>query len=151
MKCKYCGDAIKLNNMQGYCQSCYRYFVMEGKEVYPTPPYGQMDFAPNGDCVCPECGMAFRKLGAHLWNKHHILAKEAYIKFGWDISCRASNEQYQQHMRDVLQPKCVVENLIKDGEKTRFVTGGPGRPASKMSEMTRQRLKLLKKNKEENV
>lgn len=127
--------------MQGYCQVCYRYFIIEGKEIYPLPEKGDITYAPNGDCICPFCGKAFRKLGMHFYYGHDITSLEAHKKMGWDISARATNPEYRKLMKEKLQPHCVEINLIEKGKPTRFKENGPGRPKDKISLMTLKRLK----------
>lgn len=140
MKCKFCGKPAP-NNMQGYCQVCYRYFVMESKEVYDLPKYGEIAYAPNGDCICPECGKAFRKLGRHFNQAHNMSSAEAHKKFGWDRNAKATNESYRELMRNKLMKKCVTVNLIEKGQSTRFIPGSPGRTRDKVSAMTLAKLK----------
>lgn len=138
--CKFCGKAAP-SNMQGYCQVCYRYFVMEGKDVYDLPKYGEITYAPNGDCICPLCGKAFRKLGMHFYYAHGMTAKQAHEKAGWDHNAKATNPAYRDLMRDKLQEHCVTVNLINKGESTRFVPNHVGRSKDKVSAMTLKRLK----------
>jgi hypothetical protein len=119
-KCKFCGNPAP-NNMQGYCQACYRYFILEGKETYPLPSYGEVTYAPNGDCICPECGKAFSKLGQHFYLAHHITAKEAFKKHGWHLRrVKASNSSYRKHMKEIQHQKCIDINLTECGKDTRF-------------------------------
>ena len=66
MRCKCCGKEITRNRYSGYCQACYRYFVIEGKRLYDTPEIGKVVYAENGDAICHICGKAFRKLGGHI-------------------------------------------------------------------------------------
>jgi len=139
-KCKFCGKPAP-SNMQGYCQVCYRYFIMEDKDVYDLPKYGEITYAPNGDCICPFCGKAFRKLGLHFYYSHHMTSKQAHEKAGWAHNAKATNESYRDLMREKLQEKCVTVNLIDKGQSTRFVPGSPGRTRDKVSAMTLSRLK----------
>jgi uncharacterized C2H2 Zn-finger protein len=53
---------------------------MEGKDVHPIPPYGEIAYADNGDCICPFCGKAFRKLGRHFNLAHGLTSKQAHEK-----------------------------------------------------------------------
>ena len=139
-KCKFCAKPAP-NNMQGYCQVCYRYFIMESKDVYDLPEYGEITYAPNGDCICPFCGKAFRKLGTHFYYAHGMTSKQAHEKAGWDYNAKATNELYRELMRNKLQDKCVTVNLIEKGKSTRYVPGSQGRTKDKLSAMTLRRLK----------
>lgn len=121
VKCKFCGNDAPAN-MQGYCQVCYRYFILEGKDIYPLPAYGEVTYAPNGDCICPECGKAFRKLGNHIRQSHNMLCKEFFPKHGWHIrKTKATNKDYRKHMRDIQDPLCITKNLLENGKSTRFM------------------------------
>lgn len=147
--CKFCGKPAP-DNMQGYCQVCYRYFIMENREIYPLPKYGEITYAPNGDCICPFCGKAFRKLGMHFYYGHGITSREAHEKAGWDHSAKATNEDYRKLMREKLQEKCVSINLIKKGKSTRFKKGSSGRTRDQISAMTLKKLRRTKKNADTN-
>lgn len=119
-KCSFCGKSVA-RPMQGYCQTCYKYFVVEGKEVYPLPSYGECTYAPNGDCICPECGKAFRKLGGHVRYFHGLTTSEFFKKHGWHIrNTKASNKDYRKYMKDVQHPKTISINLLENGKLTRF-------------------------------
>lgn len=121
--CKFCGNPAP-DNMQGYCQVCYKYFVTEGKDVYPIPQDGTVEYAPNGDCICHECGKAFRKLGQHVYYAHNMTSKQYAAKHGLKLrgsgKIRLSNEGYSIHMKNVQDPKTISINLIENGKETRF-------------------------------
>lgn len=138
--CKFCNKPAP-NNMQGYCQVCYRYFIMEHKEIYPLPKLGEITYAPNGDCICPFCGKAFRKLGLHFYYSHNLTSKEAHKKAGWDQSAKATNEGYRILMRNIQHEKTITENLLEKGKPTRFKKNHQGRTKDKISVMTNIRLK----------
>lgn len=138
--CKFCNNKAP-SNMQGYCQVCYCYFIIKGKEIYPLPNVGEITYAPNGDCICPFCGKAFRKLGNHFYQTHKITSKEAHHKIGWDLNAKATNADYRNLMRQRLKQKCVTINLIIKGKQTRFVLKHSGRTREKVSIMTLKRLK----------
>jgi len=150
--CKFCNKQAE-PNMQGYCQVCYRYFITENKEIYPLPNYGEITYTPNGDCICPFCGKAFRKLGLHFYYSHGLLSKDAHEKAGWDHNAKATNPDYRELMRSKLKIKCVTYNLLYKGKKTRFHKGHPGRPKEKVSAMSLRSLKtrLIKKKENDDV
>ena len=114
ISCKFCGNDAP-NNMQGYCQACYRYFVMEGKIVYP-PYEGPVQYAPNGDVICPVCGKAYRKMCSHTWQAHNLTSKELFKKFGWkERKVKATCKEYRVMMKDIQHAKCITENLVEHG------------------------------------
>lgn len=119
-KCKFCGRPAP-NNMRGYCQACYKYFVAQGRKVYPLPPNKELTYAENGDAICPICGKAFRKLGGHLYNAHKISCDEAFRMFGWHRrKAKATNKDYRKHMKTIQKDYCVIDNLVCKGKSTRF-------------------------------
>ena len=140
MECKFCGKPAE-SNMRGYCQVCYRYGVMENRDVYPLPEYGEITYAPNGDCICPFCGKAFRKLGLHFYYGHGLTSLKAHEQAGWDHKAKATNPEYRDLMREKLKIKCVKINLLQRGKATRFKKGSQGRTKDKLSQMTRNNLK----------
>lgn len=118
--CKFCGN-LGSTSYQGFCQACYKYFITDGKKLYPVPNPGEITYAPNGDVVCPECGKAFRKLGGHLYQAHHLTCDEAFKKFGWYRRLtKATNIEYRKMMHDIQDPKTISDNLLSKGESTRF-------------------------------
>lgn len=138
--CKFC-DRPAPSNLQGYCQSCYRYFILENKTVHPLPEYGEITYTEEGDCICPFCGKAYRKLGGHFVQAHGLSSADAHKLAGWDRSAKATNVDYRNLMRRKLQTKCVTVNLIQKGKRTRYTLGSAGRPKEKVSQMTLNRLK----------
>lgn len=137
MNCKFCGNPCP-SNMRGYCQVCYKYFVIDNKQIYDIPKHGEMVYTENGDVVCNICGKAYRRLGGHLYQAHHLTAKEAFIQFGWHRKTqKASNSEYRKHMHDIQQQKCIDVNLIEKGKPTRLTKGnklrlGTGIPRPKI-------------------
>ncbi len=130
INCKFCGKAAPAN-MQGYCQVCYHYFIMEGKDVYPLPKDGEIKNAPNGDCICHECGKAFSKLGQHVYYAHNMTSVEYAHKHGLKLRgpgfVRLSNPGYSAKMHDIQDPKTIKINLVEKGKPTRFM-GERGNP-----------------------
>ena len=125
--CKFCGSSGS-TRYQGFCQACYRYFILEGKKLYAIPNPGEIAYTPDGDVVCPECGKAFRKLGNHLWQAHGMKCDEAFKKFGWHRrKTKATNAEYRSYMHDIQDPKTIDDNLLVKGDSTRFgkSTGNP--------------------------
>ena len=44
--CKFCGKEAP-NNMQGYCQACYKYFILQGKELHEPYEDNHIHYADN--------------------------------------------------------------------------------------------------------
>lgn len=146
--CKVCGEALKPyeKHMQGMCQPCYKYFKVDKKKVYPLPPLGEMTHAENGDIICPLCGRAFAKLGAHIKYFHKLDPVEVYIKVGWDRTPHATSKKYQDKMRGYIREDITLQ-LIENGKGTRFKKGSVGRTREQMSLSTLRRIKNLHKQK----
>jgi len=117
---------------------------MERREIYPLPKLGEITYAPNGDCICPFCGKAFRKLGLHFYYSHNMTSKEAHKKAGWDQNAKATNEDYRILMKNIQHEKTITENLIEKGKPTRFKKNHQGRTRDKISVMTEMRLKRMR-------
>lgn len=118
--CKFCGSPAP-SNLQGYCQPCYKYFVMDKKKIYPLPRHGEITYNEDGDAICPECGKAFCKLGGHIRYAHHMTTADFFKKHGWHVrKTKASNIEYRKKMKDIQDPKTISVNLIEKGKSTRF-------------------------------
>lgn len=124
-KCKFCGNpAPDARKMWGYCQGCYKYFCLDGKKLYDLPDYGKVEYAENGDAICHICGKAFRKLGAHAWNNHHISMRSYCNRYGlFYENTKASNADYRKHMKAVQKDYCITVNLLEKGKQTRLKPG----------------------------
>ena len=121
--CKFCGKEAP-NNMQGYCQACYRYFIIQGKELHEPYKDNHIYYADNGNAICPECGKEFGKLGGHLRMQHHFKAEMVYRTMGINPrKAKASSITYRTRMRVVQDPKTISINLIEKGKKTRIQPG----------------------------
>ena len=122
-QCKFCGREAP-SNMRGYCQACYKYFITQGKDVYPLPSVGKIEYTESGDCICHICGKAYRKLGDHVTQAHEMTAREYFKKFKINCShANASNITYRTHMRDIQKPYTISDNLLEKGKATRFKKG----------------------------
>ena len=130
-KCQLCNQTI-LDTTGHYCQKCYNYLCNHPEGVYPLPQSGTVALAINGDPICHICGKAYRKLGNHIYQCHHITQQEYRVKFKLHHNTRLSNVNYQQTMQSYNKRdyKVVVqENLIKCGQQTRVSSTNilPGR------------------------
>lgn len=107
------------------------------------PNYGKVIKLPNGLLVCHICGKAFRKLGAHVVQKHNITSYQYKVMFGLETSHGLISEEHKQHLSDCVRRNfdlCVMQNLVQNGINTRFVKGHVGRTKDVVSEQTRLRL-----------
>lgn len=112
------------------------------------PHYGEIQYDVNGDPVCHICGKSFPKLGAHIWNGHHIRTRDYCEIFGLNTGRGICSKEYRNKMRAHVRQnyeKVVVKNMVKAGECTRFQKGSKGRTRDKMSEQTKRALSALGK------
>lgn len=118
------------------------------------PHYGELIYNAQGLLVCHICGRAFKKLGAHIWNSHHILTRTYCEMYGLDLGKGLCSEEHRELLRENVMKhydEVVGKNLIQGGVETRFCPGSEGRPKEKVSEQTRRRLvahgsEYIKKN-----
>lgn len=123
MKCKFC-DKEAVPNHRGYCQSCYKYFILDRKSVYDLPEIGKVEYTEGGDPICHICGMAYRKLGNHIYQIHHMTVYDYTTKFKLNHRRNnLTNLDYRLHMKNIQKDYCVTENLIEKGKPTRIKDG----------------------------
>lgn len=119
--CKLCGESFEAPGF--CCQSCYTYLRNHPEGIYPLPKKGEIGYAENGDPICHICGMAYRKLGNHIYNKHHISQNDYREMFGLHHNTKLSHTDYTKQMKEYntkYYDKVVKENLIKGGITTRI-------------------------------
>ena len=106
--------------------------------------YGKIEYNEDGQPKCEICGEYFNRVIAHARQKHEINEKEYKKRFGFDlrkgICSKESAEKSRERVFDNYD-KCVTGNLLKNGEKSRFLKGSEGRTQDKVSEQTKIRLK----------
>ena len=132
--CELCGEVSDTTGKM--CQKCYNYMKAHPEGVYPLPNAGEVKYAINGDPICHICGMAYRKLGSHIYNKHHLTQKEYRERFKLYHSTRLTNQDYKtmMHMYNTKYYDLVVKkNLIEGGVSTRVSKTNilPGRKLGK--------------------
>lgn len=144
--CTECGCDITKQGRHypfGVCQACYKYF-REGGELYDIPPKGEVHYDSRGFPICHICGRSFKKLGAHIYNKHGITRREYCKQFGLDLDRGLCSAELREHLREKNAENfsvVVEENLKLKGTPTRFTKGSKGRTRDKCSLQTINRLK----------
>lgn len=124
------------------CGNCLN--VYKNHKVNSIPEIGEVAYDEEGRVICHICGRAFNKVLSHARQRHNISAKEYKKKFGLDLNKGLTSKSTKEALRkSVLKnyDKVVEENLIKNGEKTRFKEGHEGRTADKVSIQTKKRFK----------
>lgn len=145
-KCKFCGKEQSRPLSQGYCVSCYQYFVMHGYDTWYKSQFGELarvtkkDSPQYGWPICHICGRAYTKLQQHIWYSHDLTKKEYCDKFGIDRNINMTSEEYNKKMHDYALEYNMDEQLKKAGKKTRFKKGHDINYIR--SPMTMERLKI---------
>jgi len=106
--------------------------------------YGIVEYDENGNPICEICGKAFKRVLSHVRQKHDMDEKTYKKINGFDLRKGiCSKESSEATRKKTLEnyDKCIGENLIKKGEKSRFDIGSKGRTKDKVSEQTRIMLK----------
>lgn len=102
--------------------------------------FGVIEYNEDGQPKCEICGRYFTRVALHVRQKHEISEKEYKIQFGFDLKKGICSKESSEKSRiKALEnyDKVIKENLIKNGEKSRFKKGGKGRTKDKVSEQTR--------------
>lgn len=106
---------------------------------------GVIRYTEEGNVICEICGKDFKKPLSHVWQKHGISSAEYKKEFGLDahkgVLSPTSKKLARQRVYE--NQKCITENLLKNGKKTRFEQGSIGRPKEKIRPQTAIRLSKL--------
>ena len=105
--------------------------------------YGKIDYDMQGRPICAICGKGFDRLGFHVWKTHKMEAIEYKKMFGLDTKKGLTSQKSRLKSRNAVlknYDKVVTQNLLKNGENTRFHKGHKGRTKDKVSEQTKNRL-----------
>lgn len=107
-------------------------------------PSGIIQYNQDGLPICEICNKAFRRVIAHVRQKHNMNEREYKKQFGFDLRKGiCSKESSELSRQKVLENSelCIVQNLISSGEISRFKKGSKGRTKEQVSEQTRIMLK----------
>lgn len=107
------------------------------------PNYGKVIKSSDGMVVCHICGEKFRKLGAHIVQKHDMTSWQYKVMFGLDVGKGLISDEHKQYLHDCVKRNydvCVAKNLIEGGVATRYAPNSNGRTREFVSEQTLQRL-----------
>lgn len=157
--CRVCGVSVKGNGLKGCCGRCYQ---MEKKlssmPTYPLPEKGEVGYAPDGKVICHICGKAFNKVLNHAQQYHGISSVDYKKEFGLDVGKGLISHSTRKKLQIAVEKHydvVVKQNLVKNGEKTRFLKGSGGRTREKVSLQTfkvmSERFKNIRPNREKNV
>jgi len=105
--------------------------------------YGVIEYNSEGKPKCEICGKYFKRVISHVRQKHDMNEKEYKTTFGFDLHKGICSKDSSEKSRKAVYEnydKCINNNLISKGNKTRFISGHKGRTKNKVSEQTRLRL-----------
>lgn len=80
----------------------------------------------QGRCQCQICGKFFRKLGQHIYGKHHMLTSEYKKEYNLNQNTKLTSPDYQYKMRKYINKYynlVVTQNLTFKGQNTRVQKG----------------------------
>jgi len=106
--------------------------------------YGEIEYNSRGNPKCEICGKYFKRVLSHVRQVHDINEREYKLKFGFDLTkgiCSAESSEKTRIKTISNYKKCIGENLIRDGIKTRITKGSKGRTKDKVSAQTKKMLK----------
>lgn len=128
-KCKFCGKEQKTPLSNGYCVSCYQYFILHNFDTWYPSQYGELAFVQDktsnqyNQVICHECGKAFAKLQQHIWYQHNMTKNEYCDKWGLDHKIRMTSDEYSKKMSDYAYKYNMDEQVKTVGKGTRFKKG----------------------------
>lgn len=106
--------------------------------------YGKIEYDQEGNPKCEICGLFFKRVLPHVWQKHEMNQRDYKMLFGFDlIKGICSEKSAAKTRRKTLKnyEKCIRKNLNIRGKSTRFIQGEVGRTKDMVSEQTRNRLR----------
>lgn len=106
--------------------------------------YGIIEYDADGLPICEICGKSFKRVIAHVRQKHDLNEREYKQKFGFDVKkgiCSKESSQATRVKTLANYDKVVAQNLINGGEKSRFKLNSEGRTKRMVSQQTKIRLK----------
>lgn len=117
--------------------------------------YGIIEYDDDGKPICEICGKSFKRVIAHVRQKHNMNEREYKKEFGFDLKKGICSKESSELSRDRAifnYDKVIRKNLVEGGKVSRFQKGDPGRTKDMVSEQTRIMLKeRLKTPKMQNV
>lgn len=122
--CPSCGIKLPEKNRfaDGLCQSCHVYF-RNGGTVHPLPSAGRIEKDERGYVICHICGKAYKRLGSHVKEKHHMSIDEYKEKFGLCRRTRTTEDGYSRKMHDHALANDMDKQLLVVGFETRIQKG----------------------------
>lgn len=104
--------------------------------------YGVIEYNEAGLPKCEICGKPFKKLLAHVYQKHGLLKREYKKQFGLALNKGIlCNESYLKIRKSTMKRASFISNNIKMLKEYQFEKGCKGRTREHVSAQTRLELK----------
>ena len=121
MNCSKCGKPIT-QSYSGLCQACYRYYH-DGGTDNSLPKLGTIERDYRGYVVCHICGRAYKRLGSHVKETHHMSIAEYKAKFELCNNAKTTEKNYSEHMHNLAYKYDMPKRLQITGMATRIKKG----------------------------
>lgn len=105
---------------------------------------GVIEYDSNGNPICAICGKSFKRVVAHVRQKHNMTEREYKVAFGLDLKkgiCSQASSNISRTKTLANYDKCIANNLTVGGTANRFKEGSAGRTKEQVSEQTKLMLK----------
>ena len=102
--------------------------------------YGIIEYDQDGNPICEICKKSFKRVLSHVRQIHEMNERDYKKEYGFDLKKGiCSKESAEKSRLKALEnyDTVIAQNLIKGGEKSRFVDGDKGRTKDQVSEQTR--------------
>ena len=101
--------------------------ILEGQDSTKHKDYAKVVLDEEGRLTCHICGRTFRKLGAHVVQKHFITTDEYRAAYGLYKTIGLVSQEHREQLSALVSPKIIKNNLIRKGKDTRYKKGAAGR------------------------
>ena len=105
--------------------------------------YGAVSHDVRGWPICHICGQSYRRLMAHVRQKHFMTAYEYKKMYGLNTTHGICSADSADLSRDAVirhYDKVVAANLLENGKRTRITKGSKGRTRDQLCAQERNRL-----------
>jgi len=106
--------------------------------------YGIIEYNDQGLPKCEICGKYFKRVLSHVRQKHFMPEREYKTMFGFDLRkgiCSKESSELSKNKTLSNFDKCIKNNLLSKGNKSKFIKGHKGRTKDMVSAQTKIMLK----------
>ena len=105
--------------------------------------YGVVEYDGKGKPICEICKKSFSRVLSHVRQVHHMSAKEYKLTYGFELGkgiCSRQSSELSRERALANYNRCIENNLIIRGKRTRFSDGHKGRTSDMVQEETRLKM-----------